>query len=518
MLDYAKLREHLTAAEKAELDQLLAIDAKRVWRPLPGPQTQAYYSKADVLGYGGAAGGGKTDLACGLALTNHARTLIVRREATQLQGIYDRLAELLGTRDGFNSQDKIWRLKSRQIEFGSTPNMGDESKYQGRAHDLKVFDEATGQLEAQVRYIMGWTRTSDVNQRTRVLLTFNPPTTTEGRWVIPFFAPWLDDKHPMPAKPGELRWFATVSGSDMELEDGRPFIMDGKKREYVFSEKDHKPEEIIRPQTRTFVPSRVSDNPHYMRSGYVATLQALPEPLRSQMLNGDFLAGVEDDPWQVIPTLWVDQAMARWEKREVQKGPMDSMGVDVARGGRDETIIARRHGTWFDELLCQPGVSTPDGPTLLAHVLAGRRDQAPVHIDIVGWGASPYDFLVQNRIQTVGLNGASKSNQMTAESTLSFMNLRAEMWWRMREALDPKTNHPIMLPPDNKLRADLCAPLWRLRPGGILIESKEDVIKRIGRSPDRGDAVCYALIATLKQGELGGRVRRSNGRSSPWAA
>ena len=42
------------------------------------------------------------------------------------------------------------------------------------------------------------------------------------------------------------------------------------------------------PQSRTFIPSRISDNPHLMGTGHMATLQAMPEPLRSQMLNGDF--------------------------------------------------------------------------------------------------------------------------------------------------------------------------------------------------------------------------------------
>ena len=84
--------------------------------------------------------------------------MIVRREATQLTGIIDRLSELLGSRDGYNGQDKTWRVpfhvkpgKHIQIEFGSTPNAGDETKYQGRPHDLLVFDEATNLLEHQVR-------------------------------------------------------------------------------------------------------------------------------------------------------------------------------------------------------------------------------------------------------------------------------------------------------------------------------------------------------------------------------
>jgi hypothetical protein len=86
----------------------------------------------------------------------------------------------------------------------------------------------------------------------------------------------------------------------------------------------------------------------------------LPEPLRSQMLNGDFKAGMVDDEWQVIPTAWVDAAMARWKPKDVLP-EQDSLGVDVARGGKDETVIAPRYGNWYAELDCHEGKKTPDG-------------------------------------------------------------------------------------------------------------------------------------------------------------
>ncbi len=56
----------------------------------------------------------------------------------------------------------------------------------------------------------------------------NPPTTAEGDWVIRFWAPWLDRAHPNPAIPGELRWFATIGGRDVERPDGTEFIHDGE--------------------------------------------------------------------------------------------------------------------------------------------------------------------------------------------------------------------------------------------------------------------------------------------------
>jgi hypothetical protein len=479
--DVAELLPYLTEDERAELGALLAAD-KTIWRPLPGPQSRAYNCTVDVVGYGGAAGGGKTDLACGKALTQHARTMILRRTAPELIAITDRLEELLGHKEGFNGQDKIWRLGKRQIEFGSVPNAGDEKKYQGRPHDLIVFDEAANFLESQVRFLLGWLRTTTPGQRCQALLTFNPPTSAEGRWIVAFFAPWLDDKHPNPAKPGEVRFFAMVDGKEIEVPTGEPF---------------HHGDELIKPQSRTFFLSLVDDNPFWNGTGYKAMLQALPEPLRSQMLKGDFGAGMEDDKWQVIPTAWVDAAMARWAPRTA-KGVMDSMGVDVARGGRDHTIVARRHGAWFDELIDAPGTETPDGPVVFGQVMAHRRDKAVVHIDIVGWGSSPYDFLVDNDVQTVGVNGANKSFARTKDSLLAFYNMRAEVWWAMREALDPTAAEPIALPNDPGLRADLCAPRYSVKPTGILIESKEEIDKRIGRSPDKGDAVCLALMATPK--------------------
>lgn len=459
-----------------------------IWSPLPGPQRVAFESQADIIGYGGAAGGGKTDLACGKALTRHERVMILRREATQLTGIVDRFTTLLGNRDGYNGAERIWRLADRnvQIEFGSVPNAGDEIKYQGRPHDLVVFDEAANFLESQVRFLLGWLRTTTPGQKCQALLTFNPPTTAEGRWIVEFFAPWLDPKHPLPADPGELRWFATIDGKDVEVLDGEPFTHKG---------------EHIQPMSRTFIASRVSDNPYLMRTGYMSTLQALPEPLRSQMLYGDFQAGVEDDPWQVIPTAWVEAAMTRW-RRPDRRERMDSMGVDVARGGRDNTVIARRHGMWFDEPLVYPGSATPDGPTVAGLVIAALRDKAPIHLDVIGVGASPYDFLLEAGQHVLGINVAEKSMAPDQSGRLRFYNLRSETWWRMREALDPNNNTGIALPPDTRLRGDLCAPTWSLSGDTIKVESREDIAKRIGRSPDWASAYVLALMDTPRMSDV----------------
>jgi hypothetical protein len=193
--------------------------------------------------------------------------------------------------------------------------------------------------------------------------------------------------------------------------------------------------------------------------------------------------------------------MARWVEKQA-KPPMDSIGVDVARGGRDNTVIARRHGMWFDAPIVKPGSATPDGPTVAAYTIAELRDNAPIHIDVIGVGSSPYDFLNQMNIQVYGVNVSEAARGIDKSGRLRFFNLRTELWWRMREALDPLANNGIALPPDKRLAADLCAPKWRVQGKTVQVESRDDIEKRIKRSPDWASAYVLALIDTPKIADM----------------
>lgn len=478
---------YLTEEERNEIDNLLA-DETPIWVPLPGPQTTAYDSRADIVYYGGSAGGGKSDLLLGLALNEHKHSIIYRRQTTQLIGIQTRLLdEILKTRKGWNGQADILTLSNTKVEFGSCNNAGDEIKYQGRPHDFVGFDEITHFLESQFRFLCGWTRTTIQGQRTRIVCAGNPPTTAEGRWVIKFWGPWLDDKHPNPARPGELRWFTTIDGKDIELTDGQQVEVNGR---------------MVTPISRTFIPSSIGDNPFLLQTGYEATLQSLPEPLRSQMLLGDFKAGLEDSAWQLFPTAWVDAAMARWVP-EGKKGQMDSVGADIARGGRDKTVAAPRYGTWYDEIKTTPGSQTPDGATAAGFIISHMRDKAVVHADALGIGGECIGHLESNGVQVVAVVGYNteivKAQHDKATQKLRFRNWRAMIHWRLREMLDPITGDNLALPPDPELKADLCCVMWKLSAAGIQVEEKDEIKKRIGRSPDKGDAVIYASINTPKK-------------------
>ena len=518
---------YLTEAERQELYRLLVADMQQaIWRPLPGPQTTAFESKADIIGFGGAAGGGKSDLAIGKALMRHHEVLIMRREGTQLQGIEERMRRLLGGDDGYNSTKRVWRDAGPRkvlVEFGSCPNLGDEQRQQGRPHDLLVFDEAANFLELQVRFLLGWNRSTRDNVHSQALLTFNPPTTAEGRWIIDFFGPWLDRKHALyPTAPGEIRFAVMLpaengTSRDVWVSSAAPCVLVDGELVYEFDPVAFAVEDVIVPQSRTFIPSRISDNPYLAQSGYLRVLQAMPEPLRSQMLYGDFQAGMQDDPWQVIPTAWVEAALARW-KPISPKGEMVSMGVDVARGGKDNTTIVARHeppdgsGPWFDKLRIYPGTETPDGPMVAGLVIGARRDDAPIHIDVIGVGASPYDTLNGMNLAVYGVNVSEKALGTDKSGRLRFMNQRSELWWRMREALDPSNDVGVCLPPDKDLLIELCTPTWELAGVVIKVASRDEIFTKIRRSVDRAVAVMLAFINTPKRPKRTGAHRTGGPR------
>ena len=485
-IDYSRTIGRMTDEQKADmLEEIMTV--QEIWEPQDGPQTVAEASLADILFYGGSAGGGKTDLIIGSSMTKHHRSLILRREGTQMRGIIQRMEEILGTRDGLSQGggDKRWRIPGtdKLVEFGSCPNLGDEQKHQGIPHDLLAYDEITHFLEFQFRFLQTWLRSTRPGQRCRVIAAGNPPTSSDGIWVREYWGPWLDPNCPVHAEPGELLWFIT------NPENGKDTLVEGPGELEIAGEK-------VRPMSRTFIPSSVDDNRFLLNTGYKTNLQSLPEPLRSQMLKGDFTAGMEDDVWQVIPSDAVTQAQNRWAG-QTKHGNMTSIGIDVARGGRDQTVLARRHGDWFAELVAVPGVETPNGPAVAGLFTQYQRDGAIPCVDSIGVGTSVVDFLEANGHTVVSINGSTSVDFKDKTNTYKFQNLRSYLYWRMREALiDPDSK--IALPPDQDLTNDLVAPRFSVKSGKICVESKDDIIKRIGRSPDRADAVIYAYHHTAE--------------------
>lgn len=472
------------------------------WQPNPGPQTDAYRCKADILLYGGQGGGGKSDLGLGLAFTAHKRSLILRRKYANLSALTERAVSINGSRDGFNgSPPPLLRTKDgRYIQFGANQHPGDEQDWQGHPFDLKYFDEATQFHESQIRFHLGWLRSTEEGQRVRAVLGSNPPLDADGDWIIGMFRPWLDVTYPKPAKPNELRWFVTApDGSDLEVDGPEPIQLPGAEAPAI-------------PMSRTFIPAALRDNPYLVNTGYQANLDGLPEPIRSAVRDGNFMAARQDAEWQVIPTQWLIDAQARWSPSGFRDFTMTAMAYDPAGGGADAAELSWRHGGWYAPIVTAKGAETADGSISAAHIVKHRRDNAPVIVDVGGgYGGAVTLRLKDNGVPHIGFNGANSTSAHTRDGKLKFANKRAEAWWRFREALDPdqEGGSVIALPPDSEMRADLAAPTYDVSARGIIIESKDELRKRLGRSPGKGDAVVMCLsegnLAVKRQLSTGGR-------------
>ena len=316
------------------------------------------------------------------------------------------------------------------------------------------------------------------------------------------FRPWLDITHEKPAKVGEIRWFAKdPDGNDFEVPDGKPYLFPGQ-------------EKTVLPLSRTFIPAMLKDNPYYVGTSYEANLDNLDEPLRSAMRDGNFMASRLDQENQVIPTSWIMAANKRWTK-DLPDFNMTAIGVDVGAGGKDRVVLAARYAEWFAPLITVAGKDAPDGSKQAALIVLHRRDGAGIVVDVGGgYGGDVVGRLKENQIEVTKFDGSAGSSARAKDgSGRIFANKRAEAWWRFREALNPDQpgGSLVALPDDPELRAELSAVRYYPDVAKIQIESKVDVRKRLGRSPDKADAVVMAWAP----GELAvKRVRFGGGGSS----
>lgn len=508
----------LTALPDAEREEIAKAARKAtagmLWVPNPGPQTEAYFSPADLLYYGGAAGGGKSQLLMGLAINEHRVSRLFRRQFKDIDGeggLAPGLAQIMGSTSGYNSQKHVWQIPGkirRAVEFGAFETPKEAEAYQGRAADLIGFDEAVQFQEAIVRFIVGWNRSAIPGQRCRTVLASNPPITPEGLWIFEWFGPWLDPEHPNPAKPGELRYYSYVNGHEIEVD-----------KDYVSSVTDANGNEMeVRPKSRTFIPASLSDNPDLLDSGYASQLAALPKYLQTAYLEGKFTTTLEDADRQVIPAEWVLKAQQRWmmRKADLQTKPMTALGVDVADGGADRMVAVALHGVVFAEPKIKPGTDVKSLEQKVAMVANAAKDDPQINIDCGGgYGGGLADVLENNRFNVVRCKGAAGSVNYDRTRTRSFANKRAEWIWRFREGLDPETGDNIALPPGRELLMELTA--FREKPHAdmrsvIQIEDNEEISKRIGRSPDIAWAFMFAWAEPDRQR---GSLRSSTAKRRP---
>lgn len=219
-----------------------------------------------------------------------------------------------------------------------------------------------------------------------------------------------------------------------------------------------------------------------------------------------------DDDTGVIPLEWVEQAVENWrelveasefstpevlsgvetltnEQLEQIFGKFTRSAWDVARSGGDSVVHAIGYGPdAIGRLDYYP--NSIDSMKTAGRVVSFMRDrQGTAIMDVGGLGAVVFDRVREQDINIIAFNSSNKTEATDISGELKFFNTRAEAWWKMRERLDPSGKFKTYLPPDKILIGDLTSPSWTLTSNGrILVDSKEDIRKRLGRSPDAGDA------------------------------
>lgn len=227
-----------------------------------------------------------------------------------------------------------------------------------------------------------------------------------------------------------------------------------------------------------------------------------PEDLFRKKVLGKF-PKVGDDV--LIPLQWIEAAQERWiqahGKEPIEREGIPRMlGVDVAGMGRDATCFVERMGAWCSGFDCKNSGGTADHMEV-AGIIAARRRRQPfmyVSIDTIGEGAGVYsrcreierepEYIISCKYSEWGGNDPDKMRDMTGE--YRFVNMRAYLFWCVRDWLNPKNNSGAMLPPDPLFEEEATEIRWFFRSDGkIQIEPKEDIKKRINRSTDRFDAL-----------------------------
>lgn len=198
----------------------------------------------------------------------------------------------------------------------------------------------------------------------------------------------------------------------------------------------------------------------------------------------------------IIPLSWVEAANRRWEELAGADGfiplvEMDAIGVDVGQSA-DQTVLATKRDNVIVDIRRPPKMDSLTLADTVANIVRAHGGTAV--IDAIGIGLGASEELGRNGINYMPFVASKKSTAKDRTRELGFANKRAEMWWNLREKLDPAYGEDIALPPDEKLTQDLITPTYDLAPGGrILVEDKEQIRKRLGRSTDTADAVAMAF-------------------------
>ena len=207
-------------------------------------------------------------------------------------------------------------------------------------------------------------------------------------------------------------------------------------------------------------------------------------PLFIAKCKGEF---PEEGADTLIPLSWIEAAR-RHELPSV--GPV-TLAVDVARYGKDETIIVHRQGP---VARIHKTYEYQDTMKTTGRVIEAMYDTgaSEIRVDEVGVGGGVVDRLKEQGHPVVGLNAGS-----AAQDNKRFLNARAEWYWHLRELFQPddETGLPnIDIGQDDELLEQLVNIRYKIMSNGkLVIESKDEMKQRGMSSPDRADALMLAF-------------------------
>lgn len=226
-----------------------------------------------------------------------------------------------------------------------------------------------------------------------------------------------------------------------------------------------------------------------------------------QELLCDFTASASD---VVIPIDLVSAAAEReLTERDVEGQPV-ILGVDVARFGDDRTVLCVRQGLWTRDVRTFTGLSTMEVANRVIDCINQYRPQA-VFIDAGAMGAGVIDRLRQLQYQVSEVNFGE-----AALSTDRYANIRAEMYFKCRDWLTSGG----ALPKNAELKTELSTVEYKFNPSGrIILEPKEKLKERTGKSPDLADALVLTFARPVyMQGRAGRQRQMCNTEYDPFEA
>lgn len=194
----------------------------------------------------------------------------------------------------------------------------------------------------------------------------------------------------------------------------------------------------------------------------------------------------------LIPLEWVEIANANWERREISMSN-NRYGADVAGMGRDNSVLCSRVENYVYPFESYTGTD-PTSHMQFTGVIKNRlfnKLDSYCFIDTIGEGAGIY-----SRLSEQGINNAisckfseNAKGLKDHSGQYEFENMRAYLFWCARDWLNPSINPGAALPPDDEFLQEATEIKWKFKSDGkVIIEPKEDIKKRIGRSTDKFDS------------------------------